>query len=330
MKATATANANIALVKYWGKRDEKLFLPTNSSISMTTDKMTTTTTVDFDKKYKSDIFALNEKKISEEESENVSRHLNLIRSICKRKEKARVQSANYFPTAAGLASSASGFAALTLAAAHALCVSFNKKHLSIIARQGSGSASRSIFGGFVEWNRGEKSDGTDSFAHPIASENHWKDFCMIATVVQFGEKKVKSRAGMKQTVKTSPFYKSWLQTVGNDLNLVRKGILEKNFSLVGKTAEMNSLKMHATMLTTSPPIIYFAPATLKVIETVQELRESGTECYFTMDAGPQVKVLCLKKNAKKIRPELNRITGVKQTILCQPGSDAKLVQKHLF
>ena len=330
MKATATANANIALVKYWGKRDEKLILPTNSSISMTTDKMTTTTTVEFGKKYKSDIFVLNGKKISGKESKNVQKHLGLIRKICKKKEKARVESTNNFPTAAGLASSASGFAALTLAATHALCVSFDKKHLSIIARQGSGSACRSIFGGFAEWKHGEKSDGTDSYAHQIAPAEYWKEFTMIATVVFAGEKKIKSRAGMKQTVKTSPLYKSWLETAGNDLNSMRKGILAKNFPIVGKTAESNALKMHATMFTTKPPIIYWSPVTIKVIEAVQELRESGTECYFTMDAGPQVKVLCLKKNAKKIQAKLSNLTEVQKTILCAPGSDAKISLEHLF
>lgn len=330
MKATATANANIALVKYWGKRDEKLILPTNSSVSMTTDKLNTVTTVEFSKKFSSDKATINGKKISGEGIEKITSHLNLIRKFAGTKLKAKIQSKNNFPTAAGLASSASGFAALTLAATDALGLKLEKKGLSIIARQGSGSASRSILGGFVEWQKGTKKDGSDSFAVQVSGPEHWKEFCMIATVVSSKEKKVKSRAGMKQTLLTSPMYNGWIKTVQKDLETVKKGILKKDFSAVGKTAEHNCLKMHATMITTNPPIIYWEPATMKVIELVQELRENGTECYFTMDAGPQVKVMCLEKNALKIRKKLNALDGVQETIACSPGKEAGILAKHLF
>lgn len=330
MKATAIANSNIALVKYWGKRDERLFLPMNSSVSMTLDKLNTITTVEFEKKYSSDKVFLDGKKSSREDTLKISRHLDLIRKITKRKEKARVESQNNFPTSAGLASSASGFAALTLAATNALGVTFDKKHLSIIARQGSGSACRSIFGGFVEWRRGEKKDGSDSFAVQIAKPGFWKEFCMLVAVVTSEEKKVKSREGMRQTVSTSPMYKGWIETIERDLRAVKNGIIEKNFSVVGKTAELNALKMHATMITSNPPIIYWNPATVGVINLVQELRENGAECYFTIDAGPQVKVLCLQQNAKRIEKKVKGIESVKETILCKPGKGALLSEKHLF
>lgn len=328
MKSTATANANIALVKYWGKRDERLVLPQNGSISMTCDGLRTVTTVDFSDKYNKDTVVINDEELQKDERDILG-HLGRIKALAGIKEKAKVVSESNFPVAAGLASSASGFAALTLAASNAAGLKLSEKELTILSRQGSGSSCRSISEGFVEWHKGRKPDGSDSYAESIADKNHWSKFRMIATIVSEARKKVSSRAGMKQTVETSPYYKDWLATVEEDLEIIRKGVNIKDFSSVGLTAEANCLKMHALMMTTKPSIIYWIPATLEVLHTVQMMRES-IECYFTIDGGPQVKVMCLEKDEKEINKRLLGLEGVKKTVVCKPGDGTKLIDRHLF
>jgi diphosphomevalonate decarboxylase len=330
-KATAIANANIALVKYWGKRDQKLVLPQNSSISLTLDGLTTVTTVEFSQKYERNRLLLDNQEIKEgKELERVIKHLNLIRRITGIKEKSKVVSQNNFPTAAGLASSASGFAALSLAAIEAAGQKLNSKELSIIARQGSGSASRSCYGGFVEWQKGERKDGSDSYALQIAKPEHWPELRIIASIVLTEKKKISSRVGMEQTVRTSSFYGAWLESVDKDLEKVKKGILEKDFSLIGRTAEENCLKMHATMVTTKPPIIYWQASTLAIIQSVLAWREQGLECYFTIDAGPQVKIICLEDQVREIKKRLKMINGLREVVVCKPGQGPKLTNDHLF
>jgi len=330
MKKTAVANVNIALIKYWGKRDAKLFLPYNNSISLTLDGLYTTTTVEFSN-YEKDTFVLDGKELSEgKELRQVISHLNLIRKKAGIEQKARIISKNNFPTAAGLASSASGFVALTLAATRAAGINVSSKELSTISRQGSGSSTRSCEGGFVEWLKGNKDDGTDSYAKQVALVGHWPEFRIITTIVSIEQKKVSSRIGMAQTVKTSPMYQVWLNTIEKDLDNVRQGILKKDFSLVGSTSEHNCLKMHATMTTTQPPIIYWMPATLEIIHSVQTWREQGLECYFTIDAGPQVKIICLESQVSEIKKRLQGLGGVKEVIICKPGQGPRIIDKHLF
>ena len=330
MKKTAIANANIALIKYWGKRDTKLFLPYNSSISLTLDELSTITTVEFNE-YNQDVFILDDQEIKEgKELEKVISHLDLIRKIAGINKKAKIISRNNFPAASGLASSASGFAALTLAATKAIGLDLSSKELSIISRQGSGSSTRSCLGGFVEWLKGNKEDGTDSYAKQVASPKHWPEFRMIAIIVSTEQKKVSSRAGMAQTVKTSPMYKAWLDTIEQDLQKMRQGILNKDFTLVGSIAEANCLKMHSTMLTTQPSIIYWMPATLEIIRSVQVWREQGLECYFTIDAGPQVKIICLETQISELKKKLQNLSSVKEIIVCKPGQGPKITNKHLF
>ena len=302
MKATAIANANIALVKYWGKRDKKLMLPQNGSISMTCDGLATTTTVEFGD-YNEDIIIINDEEL-QKEKEDIIKHLDLIREMAGIQQKAKIVSESNFPIAAGLASSASGFAALSLAASKAAGLALNERELSILARRGSGSASRSISSGFVEWHRGEKSDGIDCFAESIVAKDHWPEFRMVTTIVTEAKKKVSSRAGMAQTVETCPYYEGWLKTVNQDLETVREGIKKKDFTIVGSTAEANCLKMHATMMTTKPSIIYWFAPTMEIIQNVQVWREEGLECYFTIDAGPNVKVICLEKDVEEVNKRL--------------------------
>ena len=333
MKASAIAPANIALVKYWGKRDEELILPFNGSISVTLDKLFAHTTVEFDERYKEDILILNGKRVeqsSKDYQEYIGNFLRKFRERFGKTPKVKIESVTNFPTGAGLASSAAGFAALATAINEALGLNLDKKELSKLARLGSGSATRSIYGGFVEWLKGERNDGEDSYAIQIAPPEHWKEFRMILCITSKEEKKIKSRAGMAQTVKTSPMYKCWLESVEKDLEDVRAGILGKDLELVGKVAEHNCLKMFATMLTTKPPIIYWNETSIRLIHSILEWRDEGIKCYFTMDAGPQVKVICLEKDEGKIRERLKEIEGVEDIIVTSPGDGAKVTEKHLF
>jgi len=243
--------------------------------------------------------------------------------------KVKIVSNNNFPTAAGLASSASGFAAVALAISKALGLPTDPKSVSMLARRGSGSASRSVSGGFVEWKRGERKDGTDSYGEQIAPPEYWPEFRMIAVITSKKEKKIKSRAGMAQTVANCPYYSKWVETVPADLDAIRKGIKERNFTLVGSTTEHNCLKMHATMITTKPPIIYWNPTTMEVMHSIMEWRDQGLESYFTIDAGPQVKVFCLEKDLKELSKRLKELTGV-EVVMTRPGPGAKLTNEHLF
>ena len=333
-KASAVANSNIALVKYWGKRNKELMLPHNGSLSMTLEGLQTHTTVEFDKKYKEDVLIINGQEIAkgtEDYDDYVGRFLGIFRKKYGIKHFAKMMSTNNYPTAAGLASSASGMAALALAASKAAGLSLNKKDLSILARYGSGSACRSIEGGFVEWTRGQREDGTDSFGRQIFPKEHWPELRMVIAVTSKKSKKVKSRAGMAKTVENCPYYKTWAYNiVPKDLELVKKAIKEKNFTLLGRTAELNALKMHATALTTDPPIIYWNEGTVAVMHAVMDWRDEGLESYFTIDGGPQVKVICLEKDAEAIAKRLRAFDTVQEVIIAKAGDGARLTEKHMF
>ncbi|KHO47591.1 MAG: diphosphomevalonate decarboxylase [archaeon GW2011_AR5] len=328
MKATATANANIALVKYWGKRSSDRILPQNGSISMTCDGMATKTTVEFSEQPEHTVM-INDEEFKKDEKD-IHGHIDRICRMAGIRKHAKVVSESNFPVAAGLASSASGFAALTVATCAAAGLKLSPRELSILTRQGSGSACRSIFGGFVEWHRGQRDDGSDSYAEEIKDKNHWPEFRMIATIVESKKKPVSSRGGMAQTVATCPYYKDWLATVDEDLKNMKEAIEERDFEKVGGIAEFNALKMHATMITTKPSIIYWIPATMEIIHAVRQMREEEIQAYFTMDAGPNVKVLCQERDVKEISMQLAELEGVANTILCKPGDGAKIVSEHLF
>lgn len=329
MKATAVANANIALVKYWGKRNDELILPQNSNVSVTLGGLTATTTAEFDKRYGKDSFVLDGKEQSGEELERVVAILDILRKKVGIKDFAKVASENNFPTAAGFASSAAGGAALALAASKAAGLNLGERELSILARINSGSASRSIAGGFVEWAKGNKEDGSDSYGMQIASKEHWPEFRILACVLSTEKKKIKSRAGMKQSVSNCPFYNAWRETAEQDAQKMKGFIIKKNFTEVGKLAEHNCLKMHAVMLTTTPPIIYWNEKTIELMHAIQAWRDEGLESYFTIDAGPQIKIVCLSKDVSEITRRVKEL-GVDHVMECRPGEGAHLVDEHLF
>ncbi|WP_026314514.1 diphosphomevalonate decarboxylase [Heyndrickxia acidiproducens] len=318
MEAIARAHTNIALIKYWGKRDEQLFLPANSSLSITLDRFYTTTKVTFDPVLSEDRFMLNGEEAGPSEMAKVTRFMDKIRAFSGKNLYAVIESVNKVPTAAGFASSASGMAALAAAAVKALGIQADGRTLSQIARQGSGSACRSIYGGFVEWQKGEKADGTDSYAVPIIGEKDW-DLSILSCLLEPEQKKISSREGMKRTVETSPFYAGWLEAAEKDLVAAKTAIARRDFELLGKVLEANALKMHATTLGADPPFLYWQSATLDVMHEVWKLRERGIPAYFTIDAGPNVKVLCEGENEKTVLEVLQRIPSVQTILTCRPG-----------
>ncbi|MGM8211185.1 diphosphomevalonate decarboxylase [Virgibacillus sp. W0430] len=320
MKATARAHTNIALIKYWGKRDEEKILPTNNSLSLTLDGFYTTTTVTFNEDATEDTFVLDEQVVSGEAYERVSRYLDIIRRYAgKENIFADVYSINAVPTAAGFASSASGFAALAAAATRALGLDITDQELSMLTRQGSGSACRSIYGGFAEWEKGKKLDGSDSYAVPIVPANYW-DVRVAAVVLSAEKKDISSRAGMKRTVDTSVFYQGWLNHIPDDLTEIKAGIMDRDFEKVGQIAEANCLKMHATTLGANPPFTYWHDTTMAVMQTVQTMRATGIPVFFTIDAGPNVKVLYLPEHEAIVEKTLQEAPGVSDVILSRAGN----------
>ena len=320
MKATAKAHTNIALIKYWGKRNDELILPTNNSLSVTLDGFYTETTVEYDKTLTKDEFILDGQEVTGVAYQRVTEYLNLIRKYGQLGNLyARVNSTNAVPTAAGFASSASGFAALAAAATKAAKIEMSDVELSKITRQGSGSACRSIYGGFVEWEKGNKEDGSDSYAVEIKPQEHW-DIRVAAVVLNETEKEISSRVGMKRTVETSEFYDGWLSGIPADLKEIKAGIKEKDFNRVGAVAEANCLKMHATTLGAKPPFTYWTDATMRVMQTVQNLRKKGIPAYFTIDAGPNVKVLYQPENEAIVERTLRETADVSDVILSRVGA----------
>lgn len=331
-KITVKANANIALTKYWGKKSDELKTPYNSNTSVTLEGLETTTTVEFDKKYKIDSFSLDGKECPIDSSEfiEVKNMIDIIRKKANIKEKSKVVSNNNFPTAAGFASSASGLAALVYAATKAAGLELSTKELSILARMGSGSASRSLIDGFAIWHKGTKKDGSDSYAEQIAPKSHWPEFRILGCVISKNAKKIKSRAGMAQSVKTSPIFETWYTNAEKDAQKMVELIKAKKFEELGMLAQNDAILMHACAMTTRPSIIYWAPGTLEVIHKIMDLQDEGMKAYFTIDGGPKVKVICLEKDVPKLKQILGALESVHEIIECKPGTGPRVVNTHLF
>ena len=251
-------------------------------------------------------------------------YLDVLRGIAGRRTRLEVALDTNFPVAAGLASSASTFAALARVGSAVFGMEPSSEQLSILARRGSGSAARSVLGGFVEWLAGELSDGSDSYAVPLAPQEHW-DVGLAIAITDEGPKAVGSGAGMAHSVKHSPFFPAWLEVHDDDLETIGRGILHRDLGVVGEAMERNCLKMHAVALAARPPLLYWKPATLAVIQRVAELREEGLDAYFTIDAGPQVKVLCDLADREVVAEALRRVGGVRRVLLSRPGGGAELV-----
>jgi diphosphomevalonate decarboxylase len=323
-KGKARAYTNIALIKYWGKQNETLILPMNNSLSLTLDAFYTETEVIFSDTFNEDQFYLDNQLQDKKATAKISAFLDIARKKAKTTQKAKVISHNFVPTAAGLASSASGLAALAGACNQALNLELDDRSLSRLARRGSGSACRSIFGGFVEWEKGQ--DDETSFAKQVPSEGFEENLAMVFLLLNEQKKDVSSRDGMRRTVETSSFYQGWLDSVEADLTQLKRAIKTKNFQLLGETMEQNGLKMHGTTLAAHPPFTYWSPDSLKAMQAVRELRNNGVPCYFTMDAGPNVKVLVQKEHLATVQQTFGDLFSSQQVISAFAGPGMTIIE----
>jgi diphosphomevalonate decarboxylase len=323
MQAAARAHANIALVKYWGKRDEGLNLPAVGSLSITLDALFTETRVEFVQDLTDDELSIDGQR-DPAELARVSRFLDRVRELAGVRHRARVSSTNNFPTGAGLASSASGFAALTLAAAKALELRLSPAELSALARLGSGSAPRSLFGGFVEMRAGSRVDGTDAVALPLAATEDWP-LEVLVVLTSVGRKTVGSTEGMRRSAASSPYYPAWLGGAAQDLEQARAAVRARDFAGLAKVAELSCLKMHSVMLTTEPTMLYWNGVTVDVMHAVQRARSRGVPAFFTIDAGPQVKVVAMPGWGEAFVDELSRLPGVVRVVRTGLGPAARLI-----
>lgn len=317
LHARARACANIALAKYWGKADLKHNVPAVPSISLTLDQLVTETEVLFDPSLDEDLVRLDGRRANEQETRRVVEMLDRVRREAKLGLRARVSSRNHFPTAAGLASSASGFAALAGAACGAAGLKPSPKALSAMARASSASAARSIFGGFVELPAGKKGD-RDLSARQIAPESHW-NLRLVVALTEPGPKDVGSTEGMERSRKTSPYYDAWIERAPRWARTVKRAIRDRDLDALGVAMEQSTLAFHCSAITAQPPIFYWAPATLAALQTVRGLRAQGVSVWATMDAGPHVKALCERDDATRVRQALERTEGVRRTWVAKPG-----------
>lgn len=313
----ARAHANIALVKYWGKENEEQVIPYNSSLSLTLDKLYTDTIIESSDK---DAFVLNGAVQGSSETEKIIRFVDRFRQASHRKSPVRITSVNNFPTAAGLASSASGFAALATAANRYFNRNMSKNELSVITRFGSGSATRSLFGGFVVWQKDE-----NPYAYEFDSAD-W-DIAMIVVVINKEKKEISSKEAMRKTVLTSPYYPAWVVSAQSDIENMKKAIKKHDFKVVGEITQSNALRMHASMMSAIPPIIYWQPETLNILRIVDELNKKGLDCYATMDAGPNVKILTRQSKVETLVEELSLWIDKKNMIICSPGEGATILNE---
>ncbi len=321
-EATARSNVNVALVKYWGKRDPELNLPATGSISITLDGLSIDARVAF-AGASADEFEIDGAPAAGEERARLVRFVDLLRREARRADPVSVVTRSHVPRGVGLASSAAAFAALAVAGSQAAGLRLDPTALSALARRGSGSAARSIFGGFVEWHRGERADGTDSVAAPLLDAAAW-DVRVVVAVTTTTPKTVSSRDGMARAA-ASPLYPAWVDGAEADLAEARAAIRARDLEALGALAEHSALKMHAVGLAARPPLLYWRGATVDCIHRVWALRADGVPGWVTIDAGPQVKVLCAPANAPAIAEALTAVPGVVRVITCAPGAGAEVV-----
>ncbi|MCI2149300.1 diphosphomevalonate decarboxylase [Bifidobacterium crudilactis] len=297
--ATATANANIALVKYWGKADEDLIIPRTSSLSLTLEGLETTSSVCFREDSTQDRLFIDDVERHGKALNRVSALLDLVREQAGVQAGAVVTSRNTVPYEAGLASSSSAFAALALAASHAAGLRLNDTELSRLARRGSGSASRSVFGGLAVWHAGH--DDASSYAEAVDCP---LDLAIVVVLISGKPKKISSREAMRRSVETSDLYDAWVRANPRDLERALKAVKAGDITALGEVAQGNFLGMHATMMTAKPPVMYWMPGSVEALQAVDELRQDGLPAWATMDAGPNVKVLTTAADARRVEDEL--------------------------
>ena len=326
MAGIAQAQPNIALIKYWGKRDTALNLPATGSLSVTLDALWTRTRVEFDPSLKGDELRLNDTP-APTALPRVSACLDSLRALAGVETRAHIESHNNFPTAAGLASSASGFAALVVAASAALDLRLGRRILSSLARRGSGSAARSLFGGYVLLTTRRSGSGLDATPRALLPGKDWP-LEMVIAVTSRSAKPVGSRAGMEISRRTSPFYDEWVANADADLAIAQAAVLAHDFAALAAVSEHNCLKMHAVMMSSRPPLMYWNAATLECMHRIRDLRErDGLRVFFTVDAGPQVKAVCVPEDAERIAKALADVPGVATILRSRLGEGARLLRE---
>ncbi|NCN03738.1 MAG: diphosphomevalonate decarboxylase [Candidatus Pacebacteria bacterium] len=324
-KVTIKTASDIALIKYWGKKDEVLRLPENGSISIKLDGLDTVTTVEFQQGLEKDDITI-QGESDNEEIIRVVKHLDRIRKQFSKNIYAKVVSKNTFPKGTGLSSSGSGFAALTFAAVKSLEIDLSEKELSILCRQGSGTACRCACGGFVEWLDGETSE--TSYSHSIQSPDFW-DVRDVVVVVDEGKKKVSSTEGHVMA-QSSPFYAERQKRIGAKIAEIKGYIENKDFSKMGNLAEKEALEFHTILLTSEVPMIAWYPGTVEVMQEVVRLREEGIECYFTINTGFNVHVLTLPEYEKQVQERMMSLASVKKVLSAKVGDKPVEISDHLF
>jgi diphosphomevalonate decarboxylase len=318
--SSAVAHPNIALIKYWGNRDDALRLPVNGSISMNLAGLSTQTTVSLDLDLQRDKLVLNSQPELGAALTRASAFLDVVREVAGSRCFAQVESRNDFPTGAGIASSASAFAALALAASTAFGLKFSESELSRLARRGSGSACRSIPAGFTEWLAG--SSDLDSYAVSIAPPNHWA-LCDCIAITHAGEKQAGSTEGHR-IADSSPLQAARVADSPRRLILCREAILNRDFQKLADTIEMDSNLLHAVMMSSTPALYYWRGATIEVMNAVRSWRKGGLPCAFTIDAGPNVHVICPTESASQLQVRLQEIPGVESVIVSGVGVGARV------
>jgi diphosphomevalonate decarboxylase len=325
-KATAVAPSNIAFVKYWGNADPRHNIPYNNSISMNLSGAYTRTTVEFDPTLEDDVLSIDGAPAADKARARASRHLDRIRLLRESRVYARVASQNSFPMGTGIASSASAFAALTLAATAALGLEPQQLQLTELARMGSGSAARSIPDGFVELKAG--GGNTSSFAYTLYEPDHW-DLRDVVAVVSRDPKPVGSTEG-HTAAETSDHFTTRLVGLPERLKLVRQAIRSRDIEALGTAAEAEAISLHVVAMTSHPPIYYWAPGTMRLIQAVLGWRRNGLPVYFTLDAGPNVHLICEAQHEADLLTALAEVEGLLDTLVSAPAEGARLSSHHLF
>jgi len=321
MSATAQSHPNIAFIKYWGNHDERQRIPSNGSISMNLAGLETRTTVTFDPSLAADTLLLNGRASTGPALTRVITMLDRVRSLAGFSTRAAVQSQNNFPMGAGIASSAAAFAALAAAAAAAAGLNLSEADQSRLARSGSGSASRSIPTGYVEWQAG--SGDEDSYAFSIAPPEHW-DLVDCVAVVSQAHKRTGSTEG-HELAATSPLQAGRVADAPRRLEICRRAILKCDFEAFAAVVEQDCNMMHGVMMTSVPPLLYWEPGTLSVMHQVTAWREAGLPVCYTIDAGPNVHVLCLSSVLETVQKGLQSTAGVKDVLVAKPGAGVQIL-----
>jgi diphosphomevalonate decarboxylase len=323
MKATALAHPNIALAKYWGKRDDGHNLPAVPSLSVTLEGMVTRTTVEF-----IDGLAVDELRLqgAPASSTRIEGLLDRVRRRAGSMRRARVESTNDFPTASGLASSASAFAALAVAATHAAGLALSPDELSDLARQSSVSSARSVLGGFVALRAGREGEEHLS-AEAVAPADHL-DLRVVVAVTHEGPKAIGSSEGMRHTVRTSPYFAAWVAHAPSLYARIREALLRRDLEALGAAAEQSALAMHASAIAAAPGLLYWSGATVDALTQVRALRGRGLSAWATIDAGPHVKVLTTSTDEARVAEAMREVPGVLRTIEARPGPGAHLDEER--